>query len=339
MGAFIIGSGSTAPDRVVTNEEIADAMGLTPDQIYKSTGIRRRRWAAHGTTTSELAAAALDSALADAGCQPCEIDYLLLGTMTPDRYIPGSASAVQRRAGLGEIPCLDLRAACCNMLYGLQLAQALLTSSAARTVALCLAEIQSAWLDLSPASAHLSMLFGDGAAALIVATERRAAALEILDVMLATDGGYVDDLGIRAPGVEFAGADGMARAMDDSRARMRGQSVILQAARRLPAICQEVLRRNHLTVAEVGWIVPHQANANLLAQLARNLRFPTEGERVVSLLEDYGNTSSASMGMALDHLRRSGRLRAGDVLLLPAFAAGFTWGAGLCRAASGDSSE
>src|SRR5205085_4974910 len=143
---FIIGSGSYAPDRVVSNEEIAGALCLTPEQIFKSSGIRRRRWAPRGTTTSEIAAAALERALSDADCPPGEVDYLLMGTMTPDHFIPGSASMVQCRAGLGEIPCLDLRAACCNVLYGLQVARALVASGAARTVALSVAEIQSAWL-------------------------------------------------------------------------------------------------------------------------------------------------------------------------------------------------
>jgi 3-oxoacyl-[acyl-carrier-protein] synthase-3 len=333
--AFIIGSGAHAPDRVVTNEEIADALGLTAEQIFKSSGIRQRRWAARDTTTSELASAALERAMADAGCQPSDVDYLLLGTMTPDRFIPGSAATVQRRAGLGEIPCLDLRAACCNVLYGLQVARALVTSNAARTVALVVAEIQSAWLDLSAASGTLSMLFGDGAAALIISGERRRAALEIIDVAIATDGSYADDLGVRAPGSQYGNHCGARRAADDAdfKPRMNGQAVIVQASRRMTAISQEVLRRNALDISEVAWIVPHQANANLLAQVARNLRFAAGAERVVSLLEEYGNTSSAAMGMAIDHLRRSGRAQADDVILLPAFAAGFTWGAGLCRVA------
>jgi 3-oxoacyl-[acyl-carrier-protein] synthase-3 len=332
---FIIGSGSYAPERVVSNEEIADALGLTPEQIFKSSGIRRRHWAARGVTTSEMAAAALDLALSDAGCQPHDVDYLLMGTMTPDRFIPGSAAMVQRRVGLGEIPCLDLRAACCNVLYGLQVARALVTSGAARTVALAVAEIQSAWLDLSAAAGTLSMLFGDGAAALIISSARRPPAIEIVDVALATDGSHADDLGVRAPGSEYGNAAGAWRAVDeaDFKPRMNGQTVIVQASRRMTAICQEVLRRNALDINGVSWIVPHQANANLLAQVARSLRFAAGTERVVSLLEEYGNTSSASMGMAIDQLRRSGRARAGDVLLLPAFAAGFTWGAGLCRAA------
>ena len=206
MGAFITGTGSHLPERVVTNEEISASLNLQPEQIFKSSGIRRRRWAEQGTTTSSLAAAALSHALEDAGLQAEDVDYLLFGTMTPDRFIPGSAPAVQKALGLREIPCLDIRAACVNALYGLQVASALVTSGAARNVAICLAEIQSAWLDLSPASGTISMLFGDGAAALIVSHEPRALSLEILDINLATDGTYIDDLGVRSPGTEFGRA-------------------------------------------------------------------------------------------------------------------------------------
>jgi 3-oxoacyl-[acyl-carrier-protein] synthase III len=330
--AFITGTGTSVPEGVVTNEEIAERLGLAAEQIFKSSGIRRRRWAAPGTTTSSLGAAALRFALEDAGLQAAEVDYLLFGTMTPDRFIPGSASAVQKQSGLGEIPCLDIRATCCNALYGLQLARALVESGAAQSVAVCLAEIQSAWLDLSAASGTISMLFGDGAAALIVSSEKREGALEIVDILLETDGSYVDDLGIRCPGTEF----GTARSYSseehagDYAARMVGQSVIIQATRKITAASQKVLGRNNLTPDTVRWMVPHQANANLLAQVARSMRFPAEG--LVSVLEDFGNTSSASMGIALDTLRRSGRIQAGDYLLLPAFGSGFTWGAGLCRA-------
>lgn len=333
------------PEGVVANEELAEQLGLAPEQIFKSSGIRRRRWAEKGTTTGTLAARALAAALAAAGLEALEIDYLLLGTMTPDRFVPGTAPAVQKQLGLGEIPCLDIRAACCNALYGLQLARALVQSGAARHVAICLAEIQSAWLDLSPASGTTSMLFGDGASALIVsgeeavggseaAVEDKACALEILDVMVATDGAYVDELGVRCPGTEFgAGPSTQAGASPaDYSARMVGHSVILQASRKMVAACQSLLRRNELAADGVRWVVPHQANANLLAQVVRGLRLPSEWDGLICVIEDLGNTSSASMGIALDSLRRSGRIAKGDYLLLPAFGAGFTWGAGLCRA-------
>jgi 3-oxoacyl-[acyl-carrier-protein] synthase-3 len=332
--AYITGSGTYLPEPVVANEEIAERLGLEAEQIFKSSGIRRRRWAAQGTTTSHLAASALEQALEDARLQREDVDYLIFGTMTPDRFIPGSSPAVQKALGLREIPCLDIRATCCNALYALQLARALIASGTALHVAICLAEIQSAFLDLSPDAGTTSMLFGDGASALMVSGEKTGGALEILDIHLATDGTYVDDLGIRCPGTEF----GTTRSHEsrehsvDYAARMVGQSVILQASRKIVAACQTILERNNLQATDVRWMVPHQANANLLAQVARGLRFPTDQGGVISVLEDYGNTSSASMGIALDTLRRSGRIEAGDRLLLPAFGAGFTWGAGLCQA-------
>jgi len=332
--AYITGSGTHVPEQSISNEEIAERLGLEAEQIFKSSGIRRRRWAEKGTTTSSLAAEALRLALEDAKLKAEDVDYLLFGTMTPDRYIPGSSPSVQKALALREIPCLDIRAACCNALYALQLASALVTSGVARHVAICLAEIQSPYLDLSPEAGTTSMLFGDGASALIVSHERSEGALEILDILVATDGTYVDDLGMRCPGTEFGTTrsfDANANAVDYS-ARMVGQSVILQAGRKMVAACNTVLQRNSLAATDVRWMVPHQANANLLAQVARGLKFPTAEGSVISVLEDLGNTSSASMGIALDTLRRSGRIQSGDRLLLPAFGAGFTWGAGLCVA-------
>jgi len=331
--AFIVSSGTYAPERVVTNEEISGQLGLESEQIFKSSGIHRRRWASAGTPTSALAAPALATAIAETGLTADDIDYLLLGTMTPDRFIPGSAPTVQKNLGLRSIPCLDIRATCCNALYGLQLAKSLVTSGVAQNVALCLAEIQSAWLDLTPESGTTSMLFGDGAAALIISAEKKDSSLEIVDVLLATDGSFVDDLGIRSPGSEFA-ADSTPDAAPggDGKPRMNGHTVIRHAGRNIVQACETLLSRNNLTIENIRWLVPHQANANLLRQIARGLNFPADEGGVVSVIEEYGNTSSASMGIALDTLRRSGRIQPGDYLLLPAFGAGFTWGAALCQA-------
>jgi 3-oxoacyl-[acyl-carrier-protein] synthase-3 len=334
MKAFIRGTGAYLPPRVVTNEEIAPQLGLNPEDIVKGSGIERRRWAEPGTPVSALATEALRLALTDAAVEPPEIDYLIFGTMTPDRFIPGSGPAVQQALGLAEVPCVDIRQACCNAIYGLQLAKALVTSGAAKCVALCLGEVQSAFLDLSPASGTLSMLFGDGAAAMIITGGETAPAgsIEIVDVLTATNGSYVDDLGMRCPGT-MTGTSQSHPAADfaaDYLPRMNGQSVILQATRRIVAACQSVLERNQLTAADVGWIVPHQANTNLLQQVAKKLRF-ADGDRVINTLADYGNTSSASMGIALDVLRRQGRMQDQEYLLLPAFGAGFSWGAALCR--------
>lgn len=332
MAAYINGTGRSLPSRIVSNEEIAPQLGLTPEQIFKSSGIRNRRWADAGQTVTALAVESLHEALASAGRAPSDVDYLLCGTMTPDRFIPGTAPAIQKAAGLSPVPALDIRAACCNTLYGLQLAKALVSSGAARCVALCLAEIQSAWLEMSPAAGTLSMLFGDGAASLIITDDQTAHSWEILDVFLATDGAFVDDLGQRRPGSEFGPHYDAAHAADFL-PRMNGSSVILQASRKMVAASQTVLQRNSLSVNDISWLVPHQANANLMAQVARNLKF-SHAEGVVSVIADYANTSSAAMALALNELRRTDRVASGDYLLLPAFAAGFTWGAGLLRCAS-----
>jgi 3-oxoacyl-[acyl-carrier-protein] synthase-3 len=330
--AFIVGTGAYLPERVVENEELAPQLGLTPEQIFKSSGISRRRWATPGTRTSSLGAFALAAAIEDAKITREEIDYVIFGTMTPDRFIPGCAPALQHELGLKQIPCLDIRAACCNALYALQLARSLINSGAATTVAICLAEIQSAWLDLSPAAGTTSMLFGDGASAMIVSGEWRKGALQVIDVVLNTDGEYIDDLGIRRPGSEFGPIVG-AKTSDepaDFFPRMVGQSVILHASRKMVCACETLLERHGLNSEDIRWLVPHQANANLLSQVARNLKF--DMSRVVNTIKDSGNTSSASMGIALDALRRSFPVEEGDYVLMPAFGAGFTWGAALCQA-------
>ncbi len=333
MRAFIVGSGSYVPETMVSNESIAQSLGLNADEIFRSSGIRSRRWAAAGTKTSDLAVNALRAALQDADSSPEQIDYLIFGTMTPDRFIPGTSFSVQRALGLRAVPCLDIRAACCNMLYALQLAGALISADEATTVAICLAEIQSPWLDLSSESGTTSMLFGDGASALIVSKDSRVGALRFVGVELASNGSYVDDLGIRCPGTEFGSerAHPSAKYHADYSARMIGQTVIVQALRRTLAVCEDLLKRNSLTIDDVRWLVPHQANQNILDRLAKGLQFRNP-EGMISIVGELGNTSSASMGIALDELRRSNLISSGDYIILPAFAAGFTWGGGLCQA-------
>jgi 3-oxoacyl-[acyl-carrier-protein] synthase III len=327
MSAYIIGTGISLPDRIVTNEEIALSLGLEPEYIFKMSGIRRRRWAEDNLKTSDLASAALKTAAKDANISLTDIDYLLVGTMTPDRFIPGIAPAVQQQLELMTIPCLDIRSACCNCLYALQLAAALLESKAATTVAIALADIQSRYLSISPSDGTLSMLFGDGASAMIVSSESNQRSIRIVDILLGTDGSSIDDLGIRSPGTEFGAED--RDYPENSKPRMNGQAVIAHATRRLTEVCNMLLDRNNLKAPQIDWVVPHQANANLLSLVAARLSISTD--KVVSVLEDYGNTSSASMGIALDYLRNKQLLRPKDRLLLPAFAAGFTWGAALCE--------
>lgn len=331
MKAYIKATGAFVPERIVSNEEISPVLGLTPERIYRSSGIRNRRWALAGTRTSSMAAKALSCAFASASLRPESVDFLLLGTMTPDRFIPGTAPAVQRELALEQIPCLDIHATCCNTLYGLQIARSMIMAGTAKKIALCFAEIQSAWLDLSPSAGTTSMLFGDGASALVVSGHESKGALEIVDLHLSTDGGYIDDLGVRCPGTEFGNASRGVWSIADYLPRMNGHKVLLRASRSMAAVCRVMLERHRLDAEKVAWIVPHQANLNVLKQLLRALGLSRNSDKLVSVIEEYGNTSSASMGIALDSLRRSGRMCHGDYVLMPAFGAGFTWGAALCR--------
>lgn len=333
MKAFITASGTCLPERIVSNDEIAPKLGLTAEQIFDSSGIRNRRWAEPGTRTSTLATLALRRALHSASLHVDQIDFLLMGTMTPDRFIPGSAPAIQKQLGLPHIPCLDIRAACCNMIYGLEIARSLVRTHTAGNVALCFADVQSGWLDMSHASGTTSMLFGDGASAIIVSGTDSKGSLEIIDVLLRTDGSYIDDLGVRCPGTEFGNSIGGAWAQSsDYLPRMIGQKVLLRASRSMAAACRALLLRSGVHEHEIAWIVPHQANAHVMKQLMRALGLSRYPERLISVIEEYGNTSSASMGIALDHLRKCGHIAKGDYVLLPAFGAGFTWGAALCKA-------
>jgi 3-oxoacyl-[acyl-carrier-protein] synthase-3 len=243
---------------------------------------------------------------------------------------------VQRKlAGCRPVPAVDLRVGCAAILYSVQLAQGLIASGQAETVACFGAEAQSKGLDLSPSSAELSMLFGDGAGAVIVGgdlnSNRDRFALRIEDILLATDGHFAGDLIVRAPGTGNG-----ARWLTSGQlvaglhyGSMNGRSVILHAVRKLADAAAEITRRNGLALDDIDLVVPHQANGNLLLALSRKLSLP--GERIISNVDRFGNTGGASAFIALCQAYKEERLRLGAAVLILAFGAGFTWGAMLCR--------
>jgi 3-oxoacyl-[acyl-carrier-protein] synthase-3 len=341
MSCYVIGAGAALPDRIVGNEEIAPLLGVTPDWIEANSGIRARHWVTSGQSTSDLAVAAVSDALNDARMSPDQLDYLIGCTLSPDYQVPGIAPLVQRKlAGCRGIPAVDLRVGCAAILYSLQLACGLIESQAAGTVVCFGAEAQSKGLDLSPRSAELSMLFGDGAGALVVTREpnlpKRGSglAMRIDDILVGSDGTFAEDLIVRAPGT----ANGE-RWFDPANissgvhyGSMNGRNVILQAVRKLTDAAIEITRRNGVSLDEIDLVIPHQANGKLLEALAT--RLPVSGERIVSSVARYGNTSGASAFIALWQARREQRLTEGARVLIVAFGAGFTWGAALCQVIS-----
>jgi 3-oxoacyl-[acyl-carrier-protein] synthase-3 len=329
MQGCIIGTGRYVPGRVVPNSELDDALGTDPAWIFKNTGIKTRHWVAGPEATSDLAAEAASLAVQRAEVPLGAIDYLIAGTMTPDHQIPGIGPQIQARLGLGHIPCLDIRTACCNPLYAFDIGSALIQSGRAAHVLIVGAEVQSKGLQLAPAARDISALFGDGAGACVLSKTARLGAVKLVDIALLTDGKFAKDLAVLAPGT----GNGSRWYDEEPQARqllypvMNGKTVILHAARKLGDVARSLLLRHGCSPQELDLVIPHQANANLLLALGRQLEIPTS--KIISVVEWSGNTSSASILLALDWAYEQGLIRSGSSILFLAFGAGFAWGAAL----------
>jgi 3-oxoacyl-[acyl-carrier-protein] synthase-3 len=315
----------------VTNADLAEVLGTDPEWILKNTGIKTRRWACSSQATSDLAAEAARLAVQSANLSPDAIDYLIAGTMTPDHQIPGIAPLIQARLGLNHIPCLDIRAACCNPLYAFDVASALIHSGRAANVLIVGAEVQSKGLKLAPEAKEISALFGDGAGACVVSKSASIHAVKLVDVSLFTEGKFAKDLAVLAPGT----GNGSRWFDEDPQYRdlnypvMNGKTVILHAARKLSDAARSVLQRRNLSPEDINLVIPHQANENLLLALGRQLKIPES--KIVSIVEWSGNTSSASMLIALDWAYEQKLIHSSGLILFLAFGAGFSWGAALAE--------
>ena len=327
MSCYLTASGAFLPERIVTNAELAPLLGVAPEWIEMNSGIRERRWAAAHQSTSDLATEAVRNTLRNSNLKAEEIDYLIGGTLSPDYQIPGIAPLVQRKLeGCRMIPALDIRAGCASILYSLQIANGLIASKAAKNICCFAAEAQSELLDLNPRSAELSMLFGDGAGAMIVSDQPSdKLSLRLDDVLIESDGNFAEDLCLRAPGT----ANG-SRWLDSEvqiLPQMNGRTVILHAVRKLSEAAQNILARNQISVDEIDLIISHQANVNLLRTLGKKLAVDESG--VFTNVDRYGNTSGASAFIALSEAQAQIRKLPKAKILILAFGAGFTWGAAL----------
>jgi 3-oxoacyl-[acyl-carrier-protein] synthase III len=329
MQSFVVGTGRCLPARVIASAELATMLETDEEWIVKNTGIKARRWAHGSETTSDLAVGAARLALQRAELPLDAIDYLIAGTMTPDHQIPGIAPLIQARLGLNKIPCLDIHTACCNPLYAFDVGSALLGTERAEHVLIVGAEVQSKGLRLAPQAKAISALFGDGAAACVLAKTARPGAIRLMNIALFTDGTFARDLAVLAPGT----GNGSYWCAEGSPVRellypvMNGRTVILHAARKLGEAARAVLLRQGWCAQDLDFVIPHQANANLLLALGRQLGLPAA--KIVSVVEWSGNTSSASILVALDWAYEQGLLQSGHHVLFLAFGAGFAWGSAL----------
>ena len=312
----IAGTGSYLPEKVVTNHDLEKMVDTTDEWIRSRTGIERRHIAADGETTVDLAEQAARRALEAAGIAPAEVDFIAFGTTTPDLIFPNCGTLLQHRLGCRGVPAFSLETACAGFMYALSIADKYVRCGDARCALVIGAETLSRITDWSDRAT--AVLFADGAGAVVL---EPAATPGLLSTHLHSDGEYRDLL--------YCGS-GVSKGFEPKLAiRMTGSEVFKIAVTKLGQVVDETLAANGLDRTSLDWLVPHQANIRIIQATARKLELPME--RVIVTVQEHGNTSAASVPLALDVAVRDGRIHRGELLLLEAFGGGFTWGSALVR--------
>ncbi len=321
MRSTIVGCGSYLPEKRVSNDDLSKIVDTSDEWIIERTGIRHRHIAADGELTSDLAVAASRRALANAGVTADDVDLIVLATSTPDQTFPATATAVQAQLGIAGIPAFDVQAVCTGFIYAIAVADNFVRAGQAKNVLVIGAETFSRILDWEDRTT--CVLFGDGAGALVLRAEKpngRDDAPGILSTHLHADGRHHDCLYVDG-GPSSTGTTGFLR--------MRGKEVFRHAVKNLARVVDEALTANDMAAEEIDWLVPHQANQRIIDHTAKKLGMPKE--KVVLTVQDHGNTSAASVPLALDTAIGDGRIKSGDIVLMEAMGGGFTWGAALAR--------
>ncbi len=322
----VLGTGSYAPDRILTNDDLSKMVDTSDEWIRARSGIRERRIAAAGEATSDMAVQAGRRALEDAGVAPGEIDLLIIATVTPDHPMPSTACIVQHKLGLPtSAACFDLNAACSGYIYALDTACAMIGSGRYNRALVIGAEKLSSVVDWQDRGTCL--LFGDGAGATVVGASERPG-VGLVGTRLGSLGEDTDLLLIPAGGSRFpASADSFGRG--DHFVKMKGKEVFKLAVRVMEEAARDILEQHGVAANQIGLVIPHQANLRIIEAIAQYLEIPVE--RFFVNVDRYGNTSAASIPIALDEARRAGRIAPGDLTLLVAFGAGLTYGSALIR--------
>ena len=315
----ITGLGFYVPDNVVTNDDLSKIMDTNDAWIQERTGIQERRWIKNKTdSAATMGAKAAEIAIKRAGLEASDIDMVILATISPDYFaMPSTACVVAENLGI-KAPAFDISAACTGFIYALAQAKAFIESGMSKNVLIIGAEALSKIVDFKDRTT--CVIFGDGAgAAVISATENKEEA--ILDIDINADGKYQDFLITPGRGVKY-GCD-----TEEIYMQMKGNETFKVAVKTLSQSVRDILKRNNMTSDDIEWFVPHQANYRIIDAVARAIKMPAE--KSVLTVGKYGNTSSASIPMALNDMYEEGKLKTGDMMLLDAFGGGFTWGSAL----------
>lgn len=312
----ILGTGSYLPKKVLTNKDIEDIVDTSDEWIFERTGIRQRHVVTEGETCSDLAVVAARAAMEAAGVTPAEIDLIVLATTTPDQIFPSTACIIQPRLGIKGVPAFDVQAVCAGFVYALSVADKYICTGSAKRALVIGADTMSRLLDWQDRST--CVLFADGAGAVVLGASEEPG---IISTHISADGAYKDLLQV-PKGIGRGGCE-------DPYLEMRGNEVFRWAVSTLGRIVEETLEANGMDKSEIDWLVPHQANIRIIQATARRLNLPME--QVVVTVADHGNTSAASIPLALDTAVRDGRIQRGHTILMEGFGGGFTWGSVLAR--------
>ncbi|MGB0954908.1 MAG: beta-ketoacyl-ACP synthase III [Panacagrimonas sp.] len=313
----IIGTGSYLPEREVTNQELQTRIDTSDEWIFQRTGIRSRRVAAEDEKSSDLALKASQEAMKMAGVSAADIDLIIVATTTPDIVFPSTACLLQRKLGVSQGAAFDVQAVCTGFVYALAVADKFIASDQHKCALVVGAEVFSNLLDWS--DRRTCVLFGDGAGAVVLKRDDKPG---ILSTHLHAEGQQSDILCV--PGsVHDGGIKGRGYV------HMDGQAVYRFAVRVLDQVCRETLETNNIKGSDIDWLVPHQANIRIIMTTAKKLGLPLE--RVVTTVENQGNTSAASVPLALDTAVRDGRIQPDHLVMLEAVGGGMTWGSALVR--------
>lgn len=324
-GALIIGTGSALPSRILTNYDLEKMVETSDEWITQRTGIKERRIVSTGESNSRLAIEASKKALETAGIDPEELDLIIVGTLTPDYLMPSVAVLVQKELGAKRAGAFDLSATCSGFIYGLTIADRFIRANPKSKILVIGSEVLSTkvnWEDRTTC-----VLFGDGAGAVVV-TGSEDEERGFLSGHLHADGSLWHLLTLKGCGSLYPPC-GNELPQDEYYIKMQGREVFKNAVRAMESVALEALKANGLEAKEIDLLIPHQANIRIIEYLRERLGLPKE--KVFVNLQKYGNTSAASIPIALDEAARDGRLKPGDLVLLVAFGGGFTWASALLR--------
>lgn len=325
----IIGTGLAVPDRIVTNDDLAASMDTSDEWITQRTGIRQRHWVVEGESGTGLSKLAAERAIAMAGVGADEIEAIVYATSSPDHFAPGNGVFLQHAMGLGHIPAIDIRTQCSGFVYALSIADAYIRSGLYRTLLVVGAEVQSTGMDVSDRGRNTAVIFADGAGAAVVRADDTPGGSAILGWDLHGDGAHAEQLWVDAPGSIYHPRNQAGFLDSKCFLAMDGKEVFRHATTRMPESVEAAMAQAGVTSEQIKLLIPHQANLRISEMVQRRLGL--RDDQVYNNIDRYGNTTAATIPIALDECVRAGKLSRGDLLVITAFGSGFLWGSAVIR--------